>query len=113
MPADITIKQNDTYPPMRVTVSDSTGPIDLTGATVEIFFRRQATGVVFHGEASILDQQTNPGQAEYLWTPTDTATKGGITFEVRVTLINLRRMTFPKSGYFTLVITDDIDEAND
>jgi hypothetical protein len=111
--ADVMIKQNDTFPPLVVTVEDASGPVDLTGSTVELWFRRQADSSVFHGTASLLNQSTNTGQAEYQWIPTDTAVKGVILFEVRVTFVDTRRMTLPVSGYFSVVVIDDIDEAGD
>jgi hypothetical protein len=112
--ADFTIKQNDTYPPILTTVSDAAGPIDLTDATVEFWFRNPVTGVVRHAAATVLDQSgESKGKVQYDWVVGDTAMKGGFLFEVRVMFGGSLRMTLPIDGYFTLAVIDDIDEEND
>lgn len=113
--ADFTIKQNDTYPPIPMTISDALGPIDLTGCTVEFWFKRPSTGDVFHGVATVLDQEVleNKGKVQYDWNDGDTDINGALLFEVRVIFANGKRMTLPNDGYFTVAVVNDLDPAGE
>jgi len=100
----IQITQGDTYPPLRATLSDSVGPIDLTGATVTLVIRpRLSSGGPVVGGACAITPPASSGVVTYDWQTGDTDTPGEYLAEWHV-LSGTDQWTVPSSGSLTLTI---------
>jgi hypothetical protein len=110
--ADWTMKQNDTWPPLGsaadpVVLKDNGVAINLTGATVKLFFRKaDLTGSPTIRDAIIVVAAN--GTVRYDWDPTDTATVGDFAFEYQITFGDGKIATVPTVGYYSLTVVDDI-----
>ena len=82
------IKEGATWPPLRATLRDKKGPINLVGADVFLRMRDAADlGDVLLGGACLnLDDGTegNRGKIEYQWLTVDTETPGVYRIEFKV-----------------------------
>lgn len=110
----ITIKQNDTYPPVYFDISDANGPVDLTGCEVNIWFRSGPDGIPWSGTCDVLDQTEFPGKVKYSWAEVDTATVGVFQYEIACTLPDGEgRFTVPTPKYLTMKVVDDINPGDE
>jgi len=98
------IKQNDTRPSLYAQLIQDGSVIDLTGCTVKLAIRGRPPQ-----DAVITDAAT--GNVRYDWTATDTANAGIYEAEFEVTFQDKSVQTFPNNGYITVVITEEIVEA--
>lgn len=108
--ADLTLKQNDTWPPLTFTLSGTGGPIDLTTATSIKVILKTASVVVTGTATKDPDQVVNKGKATYTWAVGDTAVIGtyDVEFEVNWGGSPAKIETFPNTGYLSLEIKDDL-----
>lgn len=114
--ADVTIKRNDTWPPLKAILSDANGPIDLTAASSVTLKMRSSTVLVSAGAALI----TGPtaGEVTYYWkaaqtTPTalpaDTGFVGVYNVEWEIQWSSGGVQTVPNINYSTIEIVPDLD----
>lgn len=103
----LTIKQNDSGRPVMDTLSDSTGPINLTGATVKMLARNSDTGATVINAAATVTSAT-AGAVSYSLTAADLATVAVLQFEWQITFSDGSIFTVPSSGYHYISILDDI-----
>lgn len=109
--ADFTIKQHDTWPPLAFTLSDASGPVDLTTATTIKFIAKGQTVIITGTCVKDPDQTVNKGKGTYTFLAADTAVNGlyDVEFEVNWGGTPAKVETFPNVGYLSLEIVDDLD----
>jgi hypothetical protein len=91
------MKQNDTSPNMVVTVSDSNGPIDLTGAsTVTLVMKGQQSSTLVTGACGT--ENMHAGAALYTWGATDTEVPDEYQTEVEILWSTGIRQTVPNDS---------------
>lgn len=102
------IKTNDTSPKLNVTLKDASGNlINLTGTSVRFHMKKYgASSLKVDAAADIVDEE---GQVRYSWAAGDTDTAGSYYGEFEVTYGDSSVETFPNSGYFTILIKEDLD----
>lgn len=107
------IKRNDLLPHYRVQLTqtdpnDPTAqiPVDLTGATNAYFIMKTGTTLKINRVAMAFINRAL-GIVEYTWAVGDTDTSGSYNVEVEVNWSGFPQ-TFPSSGYFAVVISDDL-----
>lgn len=103
------IKTNDTSPKLAVTLEDALGnAIGLAGCSARFHMKAfGASSLKIDSVATITDVVA--GKVEYSWTGTDTDTAGTYYGEIEVTYADAKIETFPNSGYFTIIIKEDLD----
>lgn len=104
----MTIKQGDTYPPVRATLTDYSGTaIDLTDATVT-FRMVDANGntVIAAGACTITNAAT--GEVQYQWAEADTDTPGRFRAEFVVEFSGGAIATVPNSNYIIVEIVRNL-----
>jgi hypothetical protein len=72
--ADLTIKTNDTFPPLVTNLEENGGPIDLTGASSVTMRMASATVSMTDLVCSVSDAAS--GEVTYEWDALDTVTPG-------------------------------------
>jgi hypothetical protein len=100
------MKRGDTAPAFRAQLLDGTTPVNLTGATAKLIVRRGTTVVI---NSAVTIEAGSDGWVSYAWQTADTAVADSHNGEVQVTWGNGTVQTFPASGYFSLVISEDLD----
>jgi len=111
--ADLTMKRNDTWPPLSAVLTDGEdNPLDLTAAdTVRILLSGPIT--IKTGPAAIVGDPKN-GAVEYEWQgaeggdPADLHTAGEYKGEFEVTNEDGTIFTVPNDTYFTLNVVEDL-----
>ena len=96
-----TLKKGDTGVPLRVTLADSAGPINLTGWTVR-FVMTPAGSMTKKVDALAAidpDQTTNRGQISYAWQNEDVDTPGLYECEFICTMPDSKQVTFPRGAH--------------
>ena len=101
-----TIKRGDTYPFLRLVVSEDGFPIDLTAAdTIKVIMKTEL-GAALVFTADTYDAVN--GGIEYEWLSGDTDTSGEYNLEVEIEWAAGGFQTVPNSGYDLLTIEDDL-----
>lgn len=104
----ITIKQGDTYPPLRAYLHMANGtPIRLAGSTVRLIVKDEKDNIKISKSANIINE--DKGYIEYKWAKTDTSIPGEYRGEFEVTLQNGAIVTVPNDGYFIINIVKELD----
>lgn len=98
------MKQHDTSPPLRATITDGGSAVDFTPVTVKVIGSRNGT-VVFSRPATT---KTNLGVVTMSWQPADTAVAGLISVEIEATFPDGTVQTYPQSGYLTVMVDPDL-----
>jgi hypothetical protein len=98
------MKQHDTAPALRATLTDGGTPIDLTAPAVKVIGKRNGA-LVFSRAATT---KTNLGVVTMTWGPTDTALPGLISIEFELTYPDNTVMTIPPAGYLAVLIDPDL-----
>jgi hypothetical protein len=106
--ADWTIKKGDTWPPLPFTLTDGSGPVDLSTATAVKLIAKSQQFVITGACVKDADQVANKGEGTYTWVAGDTANPGIYDVEFEVTWGTGKIETFPNSGYKSLEITTDL-----
>lgn len=82
--ADLTIAQNDTWPPLRGAASDEDGLLDLTSADWLKFIMKSGA-VVVSGTATVIDPPDADGfNWQYTWHASDTSIIGTYQAELEI-----------------------------
>ena len=103
----ITIKQGDTYPPLRAYLQMVTGKaIRLNGATVKLIVRDPLSIPKINKPVDIIDADN--GYVEYRWETADTNQYGEFRGEFEITQQDGSIVTVPNDGYFTINISDEL-----
>lgn len=108
--ADFLIKRGDTLPELERTLTDASGAVDLSGASV--VFRmasRESGATVVDRSATVVS--ASAGTVKYAWQTGDTATAGTYSAEFRVTFGDGRILTFPNVGTISIEIAPNIPAA--
>lgn len=107
MAIDFYIKRGDTGPSITAVLSDPSGAVDLTGASVKFKLRLADTGaLVVNADATIVTPVQ--GSVAYGWESGDTAVAGEYLAEWEVTFQNGEIITFPNDGYLRIKVTGDL-----
>lgn len=109
--ADFMIKRGDTLPEFERTLTDASGAVDLSGASVAFRMASRDSGTtVVDRSATIVSAST--GIVKYAWQAGDTATAGTYSAEFRVTFGDGRILTFPNVGTMSVEIAPNIPAAS-
>lgn len=100
---DFTIKEGDLLPPIEATLSDRDGPINLTGATVELVAENDDRTTTITGAAAIVGDPT-AGAVRYDPVAGETDVPGYYDLEFKVTKGG-KPIHVPNDRYFRLLIT--------
>lgn len=110
---DLTLKAHDTYPPLKVVLSDSNGAIDLTTASqVKLVMKNTngATSILVSGAMVIASAAG--GYCTRTWaTATETAYPDTYNVEFEIAWSAGGIETVPNDIYRTLLIVQDIENA--
>lgn len=105
MASDLTLKQHDTWPPLRATLSDTSGPIDLTDVTqVKLIMKSDAFTIT--GICTVTDAPN--GRVSYTWASGDLANTGTYNAEFEITWPGSKVETVPSGGYLTIDVIGDL-----
>lgn len=107
-PRRFTIKQHDTYPAIRATLADQTGPVSLqTASQVRLLLKTKHTSIE---RTAVIDpdQITNPGKVAYTWVTGDTAIAAVYDCEFEVTWGDGTIETFPNDSYNVVEFKRDL-----
>lgn len=101
----VRLKQHDTAPALRVTVTDEFGELaNFTPATVKVIGKLNGV-LVFSRPATT---KTNQGIITMAWQPADTATPGLLRIEIEATWPDGTVQSYPPSGYLSVQIDPDL-----
>jgi hypothetical protein len=118
-----TIKRNDTLPALEAVLSDDSGPVDLSGATVFFTMTQVAANscgedapvsgsAKFKKQGVVVGLQSvgspTRGKVRYEWSGTDTDTAGLFAGEFEVQFGSSGRWTFPSVGTIPILVSEDI-----
>lgn len=101
------IKRNDTKVNLKATLSNESGPVDLTGCMVRFFmveYRKGESKIA--RDAQIVD--ATKGIVWFVFEDGDTTDTGLFKGEFEVTFSDGRRETFPNHGYVLIEIQSDL-----
>jgi len=102
------IKQNDTGPVLRATLTDSDGnAVNITGASVQ-FHMEDLNGNLKVDAACVIVDGTS-GIVDYEWVAADTEDSGTFYVEWEVTYADGTIETFPNRGHRSVVITKELN----
>lgn len=114
------LKANDSRPDLVATLEDASGPVNLTGASVQ--FRLASTVAVTDGcsgdttytKSSVLWSKpatidnAATGAVRFAWSATDTAVTGYYLGEFVATFSGGAKQSFPTTGYIPVVINESL-----
>lgn len=103
--ADLTLKRNDTRSAIKATLSNESGPVDLTGATVR--FLMSKIGKLKVNKQSII-QDALSGIVLVVFDNGDTNESGLFQGEFEITYSDSSVETFPNDGYVLIEIKPDL-----
>lgn len=98
------LKQHDTAPPLRATITDGGTPVDLTPATIKVIGTRDGA-TVFSRAATT---KNSSGVVSLNWLPGDTALPGLISVEIELAWPDGTVQTIPPSGYLQVMVDPDL-----
>jgi hypothetical protein len=104
--SDYVLKAGDSWPPLAATLSDGSGPVNLTTADSVRWIMKSGSTVV-SGPCVVADAVN--GRVAYAWDPGDTDTAGAYQGEFEVTWNVGEVETFPNDGYVSVQIIADLD----
>jgi hypothetical protein len=104
---ELTIKQHDTWPPLRATLKANNVAIDLTTATSVRLILQSPAPLTIIGVCSIVSPATS-GVVTYSWISSNTATVGTYNGEFEITWANGAIETVPNDNYFQVAIKADL-----
>lgn len=103
--ATVTIKRNDTKDNIKATLSNESGPVDLTGATVRFLMSKRWT-VKVDRPTDIKDAVN--GVVWMVFEQGDTDETGLFFAEFEVTFPDARKETFPNDSFILIDIISDL-----
>lgn len=101
----ITIKKNDTRDAIKATLSNESGPVNLTDATVRFLMSKRGT-IKVDRQAQI--QDASAGIVWAIFETGDTDETGLFQAEFEVSFSDGRIGTFPSDGYILIQIINDL-----
>lgn len=105
---DFTIKRGDTYPPIKATLTDQDGAINLTSATAVYLLLSSASPLIV-AACTIVDAAA--GKVSYAWQASDTATVRQFTGEFEIHWAAGGVETVPNSDTITVSVVQDLGDA--
>lgn len=109
MSTTVQIKRGDTARKIVGTLLIDDQPIDLTGTTVKLVFRRDLSTETVTRDATITDAEA--GEVEYQLVAEDTETAGTYFLEWHVSGLVTGLLRVPTDGYHYLQVQEDVPEA--
>jgi len=113
--ADLTIKQGDTWPPVRGrAATEADGTVDLTAAdSMKLIIKHQTSPTILEVVPVAIDPGTNDGfNWQYTWADGDTDELGTYDVELEVTWNSGTTppevQTFPNEGFVELAVVPDL-----
>ena len=101
----VTIKRNDTKDNIKATLSNESGPVDLTGATVRFLMSKRGIVKV---DRQVQIQDAVNGIVWMVFDQGDTNETGSFQAEFEVTFPDARIETFPNDGFILINIINDL-----
>jgi transcriptional/translational regulatory protein YebC/TACO1 len=101
----VTIKRNDTKDNIKATLSNESGPVDLTGATVRFLMSKR--GIVKVDRQAQIQDAVN-GIVWMVFEQGDTDESGSFQAEFEVTFPDARVETFPNDSFILINIINDL-----
>jgi hypothetical protein len=105
MTMTVILKRNDTKANLKATLSNESGPVDLTGCTIRFLMSKRR--VIKIDREAIIQDATN-GVAWFVFEQGDTDTADTFQAEFKVTFPDDRIETFPNAGYISIYIQSDL-----
>jgi hypothetical protein len=105
------IKQGDTAPSLRAILSNTEGPINLTGTTVKFAMKAAPTRANANPPEILVVavvEEPQSGLVRYDWSGTDTALAGPYVAEFIVTSSAGKVERYPSSGFISVTILPNI-----
>lgn len=102
------IKQNDTKVNLKATLSNESGPVDLTGCTVRFLMLGYGKSELKINRETTLIQDAANGIVWFVFETGDTAEAGHYKAEFEVSFPDGRKETFPSNGFITIEIKSDL-----
>ena len=104
--ADFYIKRGDTGSPIRATLRDQSGPVDLSGADVRFHMMDNVEAVKVDAESTVL--APGDGDVQYEFGDEDVDTAGEYRAEWEVTFADGMVVTFPNHGFVHVLVSGDV-----
>jgi hypothetical protein len=101
----VTLKKNDTKVNIKATLSNESGPVDLTGCSVRFLMSKRNTLKI--DRPGIIQDAVN-GLVWFVFEQGDTDETGAFQAEFEVTFPDERVETFPNTGYILINIQNDL-----
>lgn len=95
------LKQNDTFPPLRLRLTSGAAAVNLTGATVTL----RIAGI---GNRAMVVEDALQGIVRYDWQTADTAVAGTFAAETKVAYPGTARQTVPTLDQLTIRIHREV-----
>lgn len=104
------IKEGDTNTVFQIKLLDSSGqPVDLTGATVTLYFSNQSNNLLLLNKQGTLSGTPTDGTVSFQFSEDDSTGNGTINIQVNVTYSDGDIEKFPANGYKQISITPSLD----
>jgi hypothetical protein len=100
------MKRGDTWPYLKLVLSDQSGPINLSTATQVRLLLKSRTVVITTGPVTISNAVA--GEITYQWEADDLLIAGDYDGEAEITWASGKVQTVPNDGYFTLHVVQDL-----
>jgi hypothetical protein len=101
----IYLKKNDTRDNIKATLSNESGPVDLTGASVRFLMSKRGVNKV---DRQVQIQDAANGIVWMVFEQGDTDEQGLFQAEFEVTFPDARIETFPNDGFILINIINDL-----
>ncbi len=108
--ADLTLKRFDTYPPISVTLSDQSGPIDLTSASAVHMEMRSTQGTVIASLGCVIASAPG-GFVQHTWIAAETSMADTWSTEWEILWQSGGVQTVPNDGVKSISIVPDIENV--
>ena len=95
------IKQNDTFPPLRLRLTSGGAPANLTGAIITL----RITGI---GNRTMVIEDVAQAIVRYDWQTADTVVFGSFSAEVKVSYPGTARQTMPTIGQIMIRVHQEV-----
>jgi hypothetical protein len=109
--ADFSIKAHDRLPAVQATLTNASGPVDLSSALGVKFIMKLINGVTTKVNAAAVLIDAPSGVVRYDWIAADTDTPGSYRAEWEITWADGRKQTAPTLSYHTIDVLADLDGA--
>lgn len=107
--ADLTMKRNDTYPPLTVALSDASGPINLTAASA-VHMEMKGAATLIASLACVIASPAG-GVVQHNWSGSETNVADTWTLEWEILWAAGGVQTVPNDGQKSLAIVPDLENS--